>query len=170
MIVALNPQVDGTAGFIIGPNPSMSWQGQLLAYCVIVVFSLAIAISFYLIGLTFILPFSGLELLALGAALYITAWRTGQREVILLTEDQIIVEKGRNGPEQREEFSRHWARVILERSWNHWYPCRLFIRSHGRQIEIGRFLNEQERSGLAQELIATLNNLDKKKSSSTNNY
>ena len=170
MIIALDPKTDGAAGFMIGPNPCMSWQGQMLAFGVIAVLSLTIAISFYLIGLTYILPFSGLELLALGLALYITAWRSGQREVILLTGDRIIVEKGRNSPQERVEFSRHWARVILEGSRNHWYPCRLFIRSHGRQVEIGRFLNEQERSGLAEELVAALNNLDKKKSSSLNNY
>ena len=170
MIIALDPKTDGAAGFMIGPNPSMNWQGQILVYAVIVVFSLTIAVSFYLIGLTLILPFSGLELLALGVALYITAWRSGQREVILLSEDRIIVERGRKGPAERVELSRYWARVILEGSHNHWYPCRLFIRSHGRQVEIGRFLNEQERSGLAEELVAALNNLDKKKSSSLNNY
>ena len=141
---------------MIGPNQSMPWRSQVIIYCVIAVFSLTIAMLFYSQGLTFILPFSGLELLALGAVLYITAWRGEQRETVIFTSDKIIVETGRTVPVEREEFQRHWARVVLERSWNHWYPCRLLIRSHGRQIEIGRFLNEQERLGLAIELQRAL--------------
>ena len=157
MITALDHPGDKHTGFMIGPNQSMTWRGMMTIYAVIVFFSMTIAIAFYSIGLTLILPFSGVELLALGAALYVTAWRGGTREVIIIEEDRIIVETGRNAPEQRQEFQRHWSRVILERSWNHWYPSRLLIRSHGRQLEIGRFLNEQERQGLAKELQRALN-------------
>ena len=141
---------------MIGPNQSMSWRGLKIIYCLIVIFSMTIAIAFYSIGLTLILPFSGLELLALGTVLYITAWRGGSREVIIIDDNKIIVETGRKTAEQRFEFQRPWASVILERSWNHWYPSRLLIRSHGRQTEIGRFLNEQERQGLAIELQRAL--------------
>ena len=134
----------------------MSWRGLVIAYSVIVVYSLMIAIAFYSVGMTLILPFSGVELLMLGTALYVTAWRGGSREIIMFTKDKIIVEAGRKGPLQRVEFQRHWAKVRLERSRNHWYPCRLLIQSHGRQIEIGRFLNEQERQGLAKKLQSAL--------------
>lgn len=156
MISTLDHLGEKHTGFMLGPNQSMSWHGLITVYCVIVFFSMTIALAFYCVGLTLILPFSGLELLALGIALYITAWRGGNREVIIINEHKIIVETGRSAPEQRQEFQRLWARVILERSWNHWYPSRLLIRSHGRQTEIGRFLNEQERQGLAIELQRAL--------------
>jgi len=108
--------------------------------------------------MTLVLPFSGLEILALGAALYVCAWRGGMQEVISVNGDHITVEIGRQSPEQSEKFRRAWTQVILERSWNSWYPSRLLIRSHGRQIEIGRFLNEQERQGFALMLGDLLNN------------
>ena len=135
--------------FVIAPNQSMSWKELLLAYCAISGVSLAIAGYFWIHGLTLVLPFSGLELLALGAALYITAWRGGAREVITITDDSVYVETGRAGPVRRHDFQRYWTKVVLQRPWVAWHPSRLLLCSHGREIEVGRFLNEEERRGLA---------------------
>lgn len=138
--------------FIIKPNQAMSWKSLVLAYLVISLITIAIGVVFFLKGLTLILPFCGLEILLLGAAFYVSAWRGGVQEVLSITESGIVFERGRHGPETRREFQRAWVKVILERSWNSWYPSRLLLRSHGRQLEIGCFLNEQERQGLALEL------------------
>jgi len=69
--------------------------------------------------------------------------------VIRIVGDKIIVEIGRYAPEQRQEFQHYWTRLVLEHPRQRWYPSRLLIRSHGKQIEIGKFLNEQECQGLA---------------------
>ena len=149
MIHELKGAPDQRRTFVIAPNQSMSWKELLLAYCIISGVSLAIAGYFWVHGLTLVLPFSGLELLALGAALYITAWRGGAREVITITDDSVHVETGRTGPVQRHDFQRYWTRVELRRNWNAWHPSRLLLCSRGREIEVGRFLNEEERRGLA---------------------
>lgn len=151
------PDIAAT-GFVVKPNQAMSWQSLMLVFAGIATVTLTIGVSFYLIGLTLILPFSGIEILALGAAFYITACNGDVQEVIVINRDTIIIERGRQGPEQREIFQRAWAQVVLERSWNSWYPSRLLIRSHGRQLEIGKFLNEQERQGFVLELGKALKN------------
>jgi len=69
VILALDSPDGKEAGFVIKPNQSMSWRGLVIAYSVIAIFSLAIAFSFYIIGLPLILPFCGLELLIFGVAL-----------------------------------------------------------------------------------------------------
>ena len=130
----------------------------MLVYLGIAAFTISVGVWFFIMGLTLILPFSGIEVLALGAAFYVTAWRGGVQEVISIDKDSIVVESGRHSPERREIFQRAWAKVVLEQSWNSWYPSRLLIRSHGRQLEVGRFLNEQERQGLALELYNALKN------------
>ncbi|MCG8378636.1 MAG: DUF2244 domain-containing protein [Proteobacteria bacterium] len=130
----------------------MPWHQLVCIYCIITGFTLGVALGFFFQGLILILPFAGLELLALGTVLYISAWRGGVREVISITDDKIKVESGRNEPETSCEFDRTWAQVVLEHSWHNWYPSKLYIRSHGRQVEVGRFLNEEERRGLAKEL------------------
>lgn len=146
------------SGFVVKPNQAMSWRALMLVYLGIATITFTIGLSFYFKGLTLILPFSGIEVLALGAALYICAWRGGVQEVILIDNDKVVIESGRLEPESRVVFHRAWVKVVLERSWNCWYPSRLLLRSHGRQVEIGKFLNEQERQGFALELCNALKN------------
>lgn len=152
MIYVIGKRGDTKVSFVILPNQAMSWRALVWAYAGIASVTMAIAFYFHFLGFTLVLPFSGLEVLALGYALYVTAWRGGIREVVTFTPDEVTVEKGRTSPEAHYEFQRAWANIVLERSWNGWYPSHLFIRSRGRQVEIGRFLNEQERQGLAKEL------------------
>lgn len=152
MILTLPGPDRGTRCIVVQPNRSMSWRTLVLVYLLIVFVCMTIALVFFRMGLTLILPFSGLEMLALGVALYVTSRRGSVREVITINEKTVAVETGHTHPEHRHEFQRPWAKVILERSWSDWHPSRLLIRSHGRQLEIGRFLNEQERRGLAQVL------------------
>ncbi|MBI2992927.1 MAG: DUF2244 domain-containing protein [Gammaproteobacteria bacterium] len=142
--------------FVVRPNQSMSWQGLLFAFSGMATVIIGIGVTCFAIGLPLVLPFSGAELIVLGAAFYLTARRGDVREVITISANGVAVETGRRGPETRAEFQRHWARVVLERPRHSWYPGRLLIRSHGREIEVGRFLNEQERRGLALELRAAL--------------
>jgi uncharacterized membrane protein len=146
---------EGDRTFVVMPNRSMSWRGLVGVYAGISAVGLLIAILFFIRGLTLVLPFSGLELLFLGAVFYITAWNSDWREVITVGDEVVSIETGRRGPVSHYEFQRRWARVILSRPGS-WYPSRLLIRSHGRQIEIGQFLNEQERQGLAEILAAAV--------------
>ena len=134
---------------VVRPNRAMSWRGLLVCYTGIAVISLGIAIYFFLQGYPLILPFSGIELLLLAYALYTTAWRGNWQEVVTIANDKVMVEQGVYKPEACHEFQRSWASVKLQRSWNSWYPSELYIVSHGKQLEIGAFLNDQERQGLA---------------------
>ena len=143
---------------MVMPNRAMPWQHIMMIYLLISGVTISIAFGFFTQGLTLILPFAGLELLALGVVLYISAWRSNIKEVVNVTEEKIRIEIGRNAPEKTYELDKAWAKVVLERSWNNWYPSRLLLRSHGRQIEIGKFLNEQERQCLGAELKKVINN------------
>ena len=143
---------------MIMPNRAMSWQNIMLIYFLISVVTLSIAIWFFTQGLIFILPFAGIELAALGIVLYISAWRSNIKEVVNVKENKIRIEIGRKIPEKIYELDKTWAKVVLQKSWKNWYPSRLLLRSHGRQLEIGKFLNEQERQCLEVELKKVINN------------
>ena len=123
----------------------MPWHQLICVYLIIASFSIAVALYFYFQGLTLILPFAGLELLALAVVLYVSAWRGGVKEVVIVRGDKITIESGHSYPERCFELKRNWAKVILDKSWNNWYPSRLLLRSHGQQVEIGHFLNEEEK-------------------------
>ena len=143
---------------MVMPNRAMPWQHIMMIYLLISGATIGIAFGFFTQGLTLILPFAGLELLALGVVLYISAWRSNIKEVVNIGEEKIRIEIGRDVPEKIYELDTAWANVVLERSWNNWYPSRLLLRSHGRQLEIGKFLNEQERQCLAIELNKAIKN------------
>ena len=158
MLFNLIDENDLKKTIMVMPNRAMPWQHIMVSYFAISAVTLAIAINFYIQGLTFILPFAGLELVALGIVLYISAWRSNIKEVVNIGEEKIRIEIGRDVPEKIYELDTAWANVVLERSWNNWYPSRLLLRSHGRQLEIGKFLNEQERQCLAIELNKAIKN------------
>ena len=158
MLFNLTNENDLKKTIMVMPNRAMPWQHIMMIYLLVSGVTISIAFSFFTQGLTLILPFAGLELLALGVVLYISAWRSNIKEVVNVNEEKIRIEIGRNVPEEIYELDKAWANIVLERSWNNWYPSRLLLRSHGRQLEIGKFLNEQERQCLAIELNKAIKN------------
>ena len=110
---------------------------------------LGIAAFLTLRGFWPVLPFAGLELAVLAWALRATLERRHYRQSITVTEDAVRVELCRKGHAREVVFPRHWARVKLRRPAARLHPSRLTIESHGRQCELGSFLTEEERRGLA---------------------
>jgi len=145
-----------TRQFLIRPNCSLSWKEAKRFYFGMVAVSMGIALLFALHGLWPILPFAGLEMLVLGGALYYVARRAQCWQLVLISRDRVeICNLGKsNVPDV--VMQRAWARVELQNPEHTWYPSRLTLGSHGRFVEIGRCLNEDERSVLARELNQAL--------------
>lgn len=156
MVDVKRSQDKSQSRFILRPNRSLSWQGSLIFFSSLLVISICIAVRFAALGFWMVLPFTGLEMLALGIGLYLVACRCYECEVISIADDSILIEKGRSYPQHRWTLGRGWARVVLERCPKRWYPSRLLIRSQGRAVEVGRFLHEEERERLAAELKRSL--------------
>lgn len=103
------------------------------------------------------MPFSGGELIVFGGCLYHTLRQSSVREVIVITDNRVRIEKGHGDKaEQCYEFNRGWATITVSKPLINGYPSRLFIRSHGKAVEIGRFLVETERKQLAAALKGSL--------------
>ena len=137
---------------VIRPNCSLSWRRTVTVFCGFAVISLSIALGFTLLGYWLILPFAGMELTLLALALYVSALRAHRREVISIEGVTVSVQKGGREPKEATWFPRGWVRVILARPQWHGYPTRLLIRCHGREVEVGGCLNEDERNRLAEDL------------------
>ncbi len=137
---------------VIRPNCSLSWQRTVAVYCGICGVSLTIALGFALLGFWLILPFAGLELIALAIAFYLCAVRVNSREVISIKGGTVAVLRGLHQPEESTQLQRAWARVELAEPRQRGYPTRLLICSHGRKVEVGHCLNDRERRQLAEDL------------------
>ncbi len=147
---------NSTKQLIIRPNRAMSWEGLLAFFFIITTITISIGLWFFVNGLPFILPYAGVEMIFLGYALYITAWKSTAKEVITIDGENIAVEKGHRVLENTYQFHQAWTKVILEMPDHTWHPSRLVLRSKGLQLEIGKFLNEEERRGLAKTLVKAL--------------
>jgi len=144
----------------IRPNCALSARGAQLFFLSACLAPVSIAAFLALRGFWPVLPFAGLEVALLGWALHGSLGRRFCRESVTLTAEQISIESRRRGASLHVVFPRHWAQVKLRRPAARLHPSRLVIESHGRQCELGSFLTEEERRGLAlrlQRLIGRVN-------------
>lgn len=107
-----------------------------------------------------VLPFAGLEMAVLGWALKVSLRRRYHRETIIVSEVDVRVESRDCSHYVEVVFPRHWARVKLRRPHSPLHPSCLTIESQGRRCEVGSFLTEQERRGLAQRLTRLIGRID----------
>jgi uncharacterized membrane protein len=144
----------------ISPNCALSVRGALAFFAGLCGVTLAIGGLMASQGYWPVLPFSGLEMLLLGWALKVSVARRHYRQTITVTEADVHVESRDRAQCVQVVFPRHWAQVKLRRPASRLHPSRLTIESHGRQCELGSFLTEEERRGLAarlQRLIGRVN-------------
>ena len=140
-------KVDSGPGYriVLSPNCSISWRELVLFYLATCLIALAVGLFFTLQGLWLVLPFSGLEMLALGAGLYLTSRKVYRKEVITLDAEYTRIEKGVQRDDQR-------VRVIDELPDDRRPRRRLAISMYGESVEVGSFLANSEKEALAFQL------------------
>lgn len=139
------------ARFVLGPNASLTVRGAWFCMALASFATLGAAAWCTYLGFWPVLPFAGLELGALGLALWVSVRRNAYREVVSFGEDRISIEFGMagRGVLARAELPRGWTQVRVERSALRNRPTRLVLSSSGQRIQIGRCLTDEERDALA---------------------
>ena len=136
----------------ICPNCSLSVRGARLFFVAACIAPFGIAGFLALRGFWPILPFAGLEMALLAWALAVCLERRFHSQTITVTDADVSIDTRARAHREHVVFPRHWAQVKLRRSAARLHPSRLTIESHGRQCELGSFLTEEERRGLALQL------------------
>lgn len=132
-------------------NRSISQAGLLMSFGGLMLIVFAIAIGFALLGAWLVLPFAGIEIAVLGAALLWVMRHGFDYESICLSGGMLEIEIGDGGEKLQRRFNPAWARLVVE---NHGAATRIALRSHGNEFEIGRHLNAEDRLDLARQLGA----------------
>ena len=140
---------------LIKPNQSISWKSGLVFVLVIAFTCLSIGLGFAYVGATLILPFAGLEVIFVGICTYLVLNKTSQQEVITLSKDKLIIEKGAYKLKKVWEYFRLWSYITVERPQHPWYPAHIVVTSKGERVPLGEFLTEQEK----EELVSNLENI-----------
>jgi uncharacterized membrane protein len=138
--------------FTLRPNGSLRWRAAKWSCAFVIALTAGVATWFTLRGAWLVLPFAGAEMVVLVTALYLSCRWSRRTEVLLVDADTIVFQRGRDRPLEEHRFQRAWARAVLVRDPKGWYPSRLLLRSHGRSVEVGSWLVEEERLELAEEL------------------
>jgi len=99
-----------------------------------------------------VLPFAGLEMLVLGWALAISLRNRHVVQRLAFSDNEIRFDAPSAGSVEHLVFPRHWAKATLRAPHSALHPSRLLIEFHGRACEIGGFLSDEERRGLAARL------------------
>ena len=145
-------QAEASQRIQIVPNCSLSPKGARLFFGSVCFATFGIALLMTFRGFWPVLPFAGLEMALLGWALHRSLQRRFHSETITVSDDDVRIEHRDPVHYVEVVFPRHWARVKLRRPHSRLHPSCLTIESHGRRCEVGSFLTEQERRGLAQRL------------------
>jgi uncharacterized membrane protein len=136
-------------------NNSLSSSGRRLVFAFILTVSFGIAAAFSVgFGAWPILPFAGIEMVVLYVAFRYVDHHSADYERITIKGDSVAVEVREGARIAHFELNRYWAQVVCEHAGAH-----LALRSHGREIEVGRHLCDEQRlemaRGLARELRRT---------------
>jgi uncharacterized membrane protein len=145
---------------VLTPNRSWTWRANLLFVATLAGVSLAVALAFCLQGLWMILPFTVLEQAVLLGALYYCVRRTHTTEVLVLSRNRLIFERGIRRPTLRRAFERYFARFVVEPPTHRWGRRRVALACRGETLEIGRFLGDEDRELLIRALRRTIQRLE----------
>lgn len=121
-------------------------------YVSLCVVSLGVAVAFWMLGATLVLPFAALELVAVGLAFLAYARHAADSERIRLLDGRLIVELETAGRMKRCEFAREWV----------WVEPRgddglmIEVRGGGQTVKVGRYLRSDLRPELAREIRLAL--------------
>jgi uncharacterized membrane protein len=134
---------------IVRRNQVIASRSMLLVVSAVAAFALAIGLGFASLGLWLVLPFVGLEVIALVIAFRVYSRHVADNETIRADERGLAVEIREGNRLFRYRLDANWAQCILENAGR---EARLLIGSHGKFVQIGRHLNDEGRRNLRIEL------------------
>ena len=129
---------------VVKPNHSATWHQNLWLLAALAIPSLGAGIGFALAGAWPILPLAGLELTALGGALYWVNWKLEYRHVIYFKADAVIIDKGYFVPKRTWRFRRADAALRVTPETHPWQGPELCVHDKVSETPIGDFLNREE--------------------------
>ncbi|HET7395057.1 MAG TPA: DUF2244 domain-containing protein [Gammaproteobacteria bacterium] len=142
---------------VMVPNRSLTRTALWVFYGSLSVVTLVLAGWFALHGFWPVLVYAVLELVWLGFCQRLCWQRGGYSEQIVVRGESVIVDRERSHHRHEHmEFNRYWAQVVVKVPDARLHSRRLFIRSHGRECEVGRCLADDERDSLEQRLASLI--------------
>ena len=132
------------------PNSALSALSKKRVIILLTLIPCVIGIAFCFLGAWPILPFVGLEIAALAYAFYYVNKHEADYESISIEGDSLLIERCVANTISQHEISPYWAKVVQHELANG--ELRLYLQSHGKEFEVGRYLTRRQRELLAKQL------------------
>lgn len=148
---------------ILKPNRTLSKEGEARLLAVILLSMGLVAFGFVNIGAWLVLPFAGLEFLAFLYAFYVVSAHAGDYESISIDDENVSIEKKSRREVVSVSFNRYWANVTLRDVGGGnalTAKTALFIGSHGKEVEFGSLVGEDQRKLLARQIKQKIKNIN----------
>ena len=123
-----------------------------MVYLSLCVLSITIAAPFALNGAVAVLAFAGVELLAVGAAMFVYARHVCDGDRLTLRGHSLRVEQTNGRHTEHTEFRAEWVSVEPA----HGAHSLVELAGNGHRVRVGRFLRPELRPALAHELRLAL--------------
>ena len=132
------------------PNSALTPAGKQKVVVLLTIIPCLVGLGFAVIGAWLILPFVGLEIVALGYAFYYINSHENDYESITIEGDSLVVQRSIAQQISQQVINPYWVKVVRHELPNG--ELHLYLQSHGKQIEVGRYLTTKQRELLAKQL------------------
>jgi len=143
-------------GLLIKRNCSISPAGLFRVFALLALATLGIGVGFAVAGAWLVMPFAGLEVVALGLAFLINGRHAADCERIALAGSRLTVEVVDGVRTARYAMDARTVRVAVDGDGN--FDSRVRLRGPGGNLEVGRHLDAPRRAEVAAELMKRLRN------------
>jgi uncharacterized membrane protein len=145
---------------VLRPNRSWTWRANTLLVGTLMAVSGSVATVFAYQGLWLVLPFTIIEMSVLLACLYYCVRRTHLQEVLTLSPEHLLFERGVNHAELQYRCPRYFARFLVDAPPHPWHRKRVSLRCGATRLQIGSFLRNDEVDELIRVLRDMIHRLD----------
>jgi uncharacterized membrane protein len=144
---------------VLQPHTTLGPRSFLLFMAVFGTVSFIAGVSFILVGSWPVYGFAALDVLLVYYVYRMNFYASRRYETIQLTADSLTVLRvSPRGKRRRIRFQPYWLQIQMDDPPQP--DSALVLRSHGRELEIGKFLTPEEKLDLAVALSAELEQLN----------
>ena len=123
----------------------MNWPQNRRILIAMFVVNMIIGIGFAMIGGWLILPFAGLEILAVGTGMYYVCWKLNFKHIVTVEAESFTLQKGVYFPKHEWRWQKSQTRLIRVAPRYRLSPPQLWLVNLNQRIELAEFLDRKDK-------------------------
>ncbi|MFT4653932.1 MAG: putative membrane protein [Kangiellaceae bacterium] len=146
--MVITTQNNNNTIIILSPNRSATWLQTKWVIAIMVFVVMTIAIAWTFVGAWIVLPFAGLEVGLFAYLMYRVSVYTHTQQIIYISPTKVNIEVGHRKKQTLATMSRAQLDVFYSESENNWELPRIALCTKEQKLEVGDFLNLDDRKKL----------------------